>query len=595
MNDGLTFGVSYYPELLEHEQWDHDLELMSEAGLKVVRVLEFAWAQLEPREGQYEWAWADRFLDRCDSHGLRVVICTPTATPPTWLLRQYPDVMVTLREGGRRTIGSRRDLDPCHPIYRDFSERIAGLMARRWGGRDTLIGWQIDNELIGPELAPPETHSAMAQWRFRRWLRQKYRDDLEALNEAWFLGFWSQRFSDWGEVLTPVHERVTRGWALDYAAFFSDMLGDYARLQYDAIRPHAAAEQWITTNATAMVDRGIDHAAIARRLDVAGWDAYPGAASAGRGHHDAYTAMCCDWLRCATGKPVKILETVVGPTQIDADYLRMLHRHGVDLVLFWHWRQHRGNVEQNSEPVCDYEGKPYADCLDFIKQITRDPTLVGCGAPDLSRRDTAMLLDIHNQRWHLHRDPHHAAPTYDYARAAGHTYAGLREAGVSLDVIDWAAALDDYQLLVVPSPRLMDREQAERLMAYVRGGGRLILTGKACAMSRTGVYHAPPGGPLSAMLGVTGRDESRVTETQPARRDQARVEFDPWIDVLEEPWEPDAGEPAEVLARFIGGIAEGRPALLHRRHGSGEVWYLAGPCKELLLDLIAGPLAKSNT
>ncbi len=345
------------------------------------------------------------------------------------------------------------------------------------------------------------------------------------------------------------------------------------------MRPHVAEGQWITTNGTAMLDRGIDHAAIARRLDVAGWDAYPGAASAGHGRPDDYTAMCCDWLRWATGRPVKILETGIGPTRVDEDYLRLLHRHGADLVLFWHWRQHPGNVEQNSQPVCDYAGQPYADRLAFLKRITGDASLTEAGPADLSPRRAALLLDVTQYRWHLHPGPYGNPHPADYLDALGAAYAPLRAAGVAMDVIDWEADLSVYELLVVPSPRLMDEGQAGRLEAYVRGGGKLIVTGKACAMNRTGVYHAPPGGPMQGLLGVVARDEVKLKGPASAVLDgrEEPVAVLAWVDRVEV-----TADDVLVLARFVGGAMEGTPALVHRRVGDGTVWYLAGPSEGLM-------------
>jgi beta-galactosidase len=50
----LLLGAAWYPEQWPESRWEADLSLMEAAHIHVVRVGEFAWSSLEPREGDYE-------------------------------------------------------------------------------------------------------------------------------------------------------------------------------------------------------------------------------------------------------------------------------------------------------------------------------------------------------------------------------------------------------------------------------------------------------------------------------------------------------------------------------------------------------------
>src|SRR5512136_502314 len=141
----MYYGADYYPEHWPQERWGEDAHLMQQAGFNVVRLAEFAWARMEPREGMYDFAWLDRAIALLAGVGIQTVLGTPTAAAPAWLMRAYPECYLVARDGQRLTFGHRRFNCPTQPIYRDYSARVVRAMAAHFASNPHVIGWQIDN------------------------------------------------------------------------------------------------------------------------------------------------------------------------------------------------------------------------------------------------------------------------------------------------------------------------------------------------------------------------------------------------------------------------------------------------------------------
>ena len=142
----MKLGVCYYPEHWPREWWAEDARRMAAMGLSVVRVGEFAWSRLEPTPGRYDWAWLDAAIETLAAEGLQVILGTPTATPPKWLIDAYPDILAIDHHGRPRGFGSRRHYCFSSPTYRRECARIVAAMAERYGAHDAVVAWQTDNE-----------------------------------------------------------------------------------------------------------------------------------------------------------------------------------------------------------------------------------------------------------------------------------------------------------------------------------------------------------------------------------------------------------------------------------------------------------------
>src|SRR5512143_2511427 len=185
-----NFGVDYYPEHWPEERWDEDARLMQEAGFNTVRLAEFSWSRLEAEEGCFDFNWLDRAIAILERRQMRVVLGTPSASAPPWLLQQHPDLFRLRADGQRVTYGNRRGYCPNHPLYRQYAGRILARMAQHYHAHPSVIGWQIDNEM-GERCYCPQCQRA-----FQAWLQARY-PSLEVLNQKWGTVFWSQEYSAW--------------------------------------------------------------------------------------------------------------------------------------------------------------------------------------------------------------------------------------------------------------------------------------------------------------------------------------------------------------------------------------------------------------
>ncbi|MDA3963379.1 MAG: beta-galactosidase [Planctomycetota bacterium] len=573
--DAVHWGASYYPELIPEAEWVSDLDNMVAAGVTVIRMLDFAWTALEPEEGVYTWDWLDRFLALCQERSIGTIMCTPTATPPAWLTRQYPEIMIVDDKGQTRPWGNRREADVDSPIFRHFSVNIARRMGERYGQHPVVLGWQLDNELLGSELMPPECHSRASQFRFRDWLKNHYAT-VQDVNATWGMRFWNQEFTRWGEIDTPHHGRPCLGHYLDYARYFSESQRDYMQLQTDALREVVNPEQWIAHNSTAVFDRGLDHRVYGQALDVVGWDAYFGAAAGRAGcHHAAFSALANDLFRSCKQRPFWVFETnpFVASTP-DCYYAEMVAR-GAAGVVVWHWRTHRAHVEQGSQTMTDLAGRPHEERVARQVALKEHPDLATIPADASQARKVAFVFSSDEVRAEIQPNPYRRDPSAHYLKAVGAMYQAAWNLGLPCDVVAPGEPLDGYDLVIAPALSLMDEAQAAVFTDYVAKGGVLAACGPTAHKDLSGVFHPNIGGPLVDLLGFSQRRPAGGAPEQTIRwNDGGSASVTARYDEI-------ASTDGEVLARFDGGKNDGGVAAFRRQHGTGSLCYLAACGEEL--------------
>ncbi len=235
-----SLGVCYYPEHWPEEIWPDDARRMKDAGLTWVRIGEFAWSRLEPEPGHYSFDWLDRAIETLGTAGLLVVLGTPTATPPRWMIDRFPDMLAVDAQGRPRKFGSRRHYCFSHRGYIEACRKIVTELAARYGRHPHVAAWQTDNEYGCHDTVL--SYSDAARVSFRDWLAQKYQS-VEALNRAWGNVFWSMEYRSLDDVDLP-NLTVTEpnpAHVMDFRRFASDQVVLFNRAQVDIMRRHTDA------------------------------------------------------------------------------------------------------------------------------------------------------------------------------------------------------------------------------------------------------------------------------------------------------------------------------------------------------------------
>ncbi len=356
------FGVDYYPEHWPEERWPEDARLMAEADFNVVRLAEFAWSKMEPEDRRFDFEWLDRAISILASHNIQVVLGTPTASPPPWLMAKKIDLFRVREDGRRLTYGNRREYCPNHPLYHQYTRRIVKQMAEQYKDHPAVIGWQIDNEFGDRCYCDLCTHD------FRRWLRRRY-GTLEKLNKKWGTVFWSHIYNDWSEIPAPrtTGHSPNPGLGLDFARFASDSYVAYQKMQVDILR-QKCPNHFITHNFMGFKYNFINYFDLARELDFVSWDIYwrtqwnmeaatdPTSAAIG---HDA--------MRGLKNQNFWVMEQQSGSG--GWEYVSVSPRpgelrlwayqsiaHGADGIVFFRWRTNRYGTEQYWHGLLDHHG-----------------------------------------------------------------------------------------------------------------------------------------------------------------------------------------------------------------------------------------------
>ncbi len=580
---GIRLGVAYYPEQWPRERWALDAQLMADVGLSLVRMGEFAWAQLEPEPGRFEAAWLDDAIDLFARRGLDVVLGTPTAAPPLWLVREHPDVVPLAADRHRVGFGNRRHCCPNAPAFLAATDRIVSALGERFGHDDRVCAWQIDNELGG------RCYCDHCRSAFRLWLERKY-EQIELLNESWGTAFWSQRYDDWDDIGLPAPDPVppggfarrapNPGLALDFRRFTSDSYVRYERRQSELLRALIRPEQQITHNLMGFYFPEVDYASLSAELDFVSWDNYP---SLDPTRSWTRPALSADAMRGLKRRRVWVMEQQVGP--LGWEYVHTPRRgqmrlhsyqaigHGAEALLFFRWRTARFGTEQNWYGVLDANGtvgRRYEELGRLCDELRRLDLLEDAEA----EAEVAVLYD-YDSRFVLQVQPTNAALAHE---ATIHRwYAALRRLGLGVDVVPRGSDLSAYRLVVVPSMPVVDGTVGADLTAYVDAGGTLVIgphAGVRDPSSAAPLRRLPAW--LDQVLGIEVTDVASIDDPVDVHGLVSGA-IDGWSEEL-------AVLDATALARYVDGDFAGGAAISERRHGDGSAVYVGGAGDDAVLE-----------
>ena len=560
------FGVCYYPEHWPQSQWDQDATMMAELGLTYVRIGEFAWSRLEPNPGEYNFDWLDAAIASLTHAGLKVVMGTPTATPPKWLIDQYPKILPVDPDTGRtRGFGSRRHYDFSSADYLRESLRITEALAKRYGDHKGVVGWQTDNELCCHDTAL--SGSALARDAFQDWCQQHY-TSIDKLNNDWGNVFWSMEYRDFSEIELPIGAvtETSPAHRLAYRRFSSDQVINYHNPMVEMIRAHAP-DKFITHNFIPMNETAVDNFALAAPLDFTSYDNYPlgrtdllmtGAPAEQlrpymRTGHPDFATYYHDQTRGLLNRGFWVMEQQPGPVNWANNNPRpapgMIRfwtleafAHGADCVCYFRWRQAPFAQEQMHAGLLRPDNSK-TEAWAEVEQAMAEVAALNIGNQPLQPASVAIITGAEGL-WVS--DIEKQGQAYDFNNVQLSYYSALRELGVNIDFISVDSDFTVYALIIAPSLPIVDQAFVDKCKA---SSAQFIFGPRAGAKTSEFGYPAilPPG-LLQQLIPI------RILSVETLRADcmeglswnKQQYQSGSWCEQI------DAGE-SEILARYDNG------------------------------------------
>ena len=496
----IYLGANYYPEDWNEELIDSDIAKMKECGFNVVRIGEFAWAKDEPQEGQYSFTWLHNVVDKMRSAGISVILGTPTATPPHWLYRKYPDMATLSPSGVRTSHGGRRHCCSSHPAYQRYCRIIVEKLGEEFGADPGVIGWQIDNEIYPWE---PGCCCQYCIEAFHTHLREKYQT-VECLNREWNLNLFSQAYDSFDDIPIPVNAWHNPHLILEWRLSQANNHLRFVHMQAEILKRYTKAPIGTDT----MPFNGFDYRELNRKLDVAQFNHY----NVKDNLIDA--AMWMDYMKHFSKIPFWNTETqpcwngsTAPGTSLQPEGFIYMNTWlpimlGGNANLYWLWRTHWAGHELMHGAVLDTSGR-YTHANGEILAAARDfRSLEEVLSSTLPKSDTAILFSSLN--WNIRKSQSISDAIADDSGFVKRFYRDLMSLGIHADVIDAAEELTSYKLLFTPSAYTLEEgDFVEKVCRWVENGGVWVIGPLSDIRTAIGTkYQSSPYGHIEEMLKV---------------------------------------------------------------------------------------------
>ena len=579
-------GAYYYPEHWEESQWERDLKQMHELGFEFTHFAEFAWAQLEPQEGVYDFSWLDRAVALAAKYDLKVVMCTSTATPPVWLSRKYPEILLKSEDGTVQDHGARQHASFASPVYRKLAYRMIEELARHYGNDSRIIGWQLDNE-----PAVQFDYNQAAEEAFREFLKEKYHYNIQELNAAWGTAFWSEVYSQFEEITLPKTAQMfmNHHQILDYRRFAAKQTNDFLNEQCRLIKKYAK-NQWVTTNYIPDYDKG--HIGGSKDLDFVSYTRYmvygdnEGIGRRGyRVGNPLRIAMANDFFRPVNGtygvmelQPGQVNWGSINPQPLPGAvrlWLWSVFAGGSDFICTYRYRQPLYGTEQYHYGIVGTDGvtvtpggREYEQFMKEIRSLRKDYRPKEDKPETYLKRKTAILWNPENY-WSIDRQKQNA--TWNTFAHVDKYYRTLKSYAAPVDFISEEKDFSQYPVMIVPAYQLADKELVARWKKYVEEGGNLVLTCRTAQKDRFGrLPETPFGSMIDELTGnhIEFYDLLLSQDPGQVKMDGKVYTWNTWGEILQ------PGTSNEVWATYTNEFYEGKPAVTFRKLGKGSVTYI---------------------
>ena len=483
----LLFGVAYYDEYMPYDRLEQDVEMMKKAGINTVRIAESTWSTCEPQEGVFDFFHVVRVMEALENAGINVIIGTPTYAVPTWMVKAHPDVLATTKKG-QGIYGARQIMDITNPVYLFYAERVIRELMKVTAHRKCVIGFQIDNE-----TKYYGTAGENVQLQFVKYLREKFHDNLDEMNQAFGLDYWSNRINAW-EDFPDVRGTINGSLGAEFEKFQRTLVESFISWQAKIVSEYKRDDQFITQNFdfewrgySYGVQPDVNHYKAAKAVTIAGCDIYHPNQDELTGAEIAFGG---DMTRCLKNDNYLVIETEAQGFPCWTPYKGQLrlcaYSHlasGANSVMYWHWHSIHNSYETYWKGLLSHDFKENATYREACI-IGNEWKEVGSHLINLKKKNDVAVM-VSNEaltalNWFGIQATSGENGNVFYNDIVRWIYDELYHMNIECDFV-WPESenLDDYKVIVVPALYAAPDETLERLKDYVKDGGSLVATFKS--------------------------------------------------------------------------------------------------------------------
>ena len=583
----LLYGAAYYDEYMPYDRLDKDVEMMKKAGINTVRIAESTWSTCEPQAGEFDFSHVERVMDAMEEAGINVIIGTPTYAVPTWMVKAHPDVLAETVKG-RGIYGARQIMDITHPVYLFYAERVIRELMKCTAHRKCVIGFQLDNE-----TKYYGTAGKNVQEQFVKYIREKFHDDLDALNYEFGLDYWSNRINAW-EDFPDVRGTINGSLGAEFEKFQRTLVDKFLSWQADIVNEYRREDQFVTHNLdfewrgySYGIQPYVNHLHASQCLTIAGTDIYHPTQDDLTGVEIAFGG---DLIRSLKQDNYLVIETEAqgfpGWTPYKGQLRLQAYSHlasGANSVMYWHWHSIHNACETYWKGILSHdfqENATYREACIIGNEFAR----LGKHLVNLKKKNEVAVL-VSNEaltalNWFRIQEqaPGADAKSIYYNDVMRWMYDTLYHMNIECDFI-WPESenLDQYKAIVVPALYAAPDELLIRLNQYVENGGTLIASFKtAFANENVKVSHEVQPHILSNCFGVHydqftfPKNVGLTGEVIPEKTDQkgnAHPAANVFMELL-------VSEGAEVLASYEHYNWKDYAAITRNHYGKGQAVYI---------------------
>lgn len=579
---GFLHGGDYNPE-----QWldrpdilEEDVRLMKKAGVNSATLGVFSWSVLEPEEGEFHFEWLEAIIDRLYQNGIYTVLSTPSGARPAWLDAAYPEAMRVDRTGMRAHHGGRHNHCMSSPIYREKVALIDRKLAERFGSHPGVIMYHISNEFSGECFCP---HCVK---KFRGYLADKYDNDIEKLNAAWWTAFWSHRYNSFEQIEPPFAngETSVMGLNLEWRRFTTWNTNDFMKAEIEVL--HSVTPDIPTTANLMRLFGGLDYRKMAPDMDVVSWDNYPTFHNDWETLADTMTETAFQHAVMRSlkrGKPFMMMESA--PGLVNWQPVNKLKRPGVhrlaclqavacgsDSVQYFQWRKGRGSYEQFHGAVVDHIGTDDTRVFREVAEVGELLRKIAPAAGTTVKPRAALLFDWDN-RWAIDDAKAFSQASKKYEETCIDIWKAFFRLGADMDVVGSDEDLSDYNVVAAPMLYMLQPGTAENLKRFVERGGQLFATYCTGYVDKEQLCFLGgfPGDGLKSLFGIVSEE---IDSLYPSDRNGIVLEDGSCWEVRDYA-EILRVQDAQVLGTYADDFYKGTAALTCKEYGKGRAYYAA--------------------